>query len=130
MIKIEKQSDFLKLENIKEIIQAFIKIHFDNLCKQFDTDSLKSIGEIFYMSDRNDLDLYENVGLSLKFDEAIYESSDMLILDNGNYWITIFKVIYILSNDKAITVVFDMDCLDKSTKSWLLEDCTERIVYL
>lgn len=130
MIKIEKQSDFLKLENIKEIIQAFIKIHFDNLCKQFDTDSLKSIGEIFYMSDRNDLDLYENVGLSLKFDEAIYESSDMLILDNGNYRTTIFKVIYILSNDKAITVVFDMDCLDKSTKSWLLEDCTERIVYL
>ena len=61
---------------------------------------------------------------------AIYDISNLLILEDNKSKIKIFQTVYLLNNDMAITVIFDINILDNLIKSWFLEDCTERTVYL
>lgn len=129
MVKIEKRSDFNLLDS-HYLIKRYIEYQYNLICKNFDCTDLKDIGAIFYLQDEYDLKSYGKVGLALSFDKAIYETSDLLTLDDGISKIIIFQVIYALTNDVAITVIFELNCLDEETKSCFLEDCTERTVYL
>lgn len=130
MLKIERRSD-IDFLNCHYLIKKYIQNHFNLICKNYDcTDDIKNVGAIFYLQDKTDLKRHKEIGLSLSFDKAIYETSDLLVLENGKSKITVFQAVYLLNNDMAITVIFDMKCLDDLTKSWLLEDCTERTVYL
>lgn len=129
MVKIESRQNF-ELLNSHYLIKKYIEIHYNSICKNFDCKDLKQTGAIFYLSDISDLSLYSNTGISLSFDKAIYESAELLTINDRESKITIFQVIYLLNNDMAITVIFDMKSLDELTKSWLLEDFTERKIII
>lgn len=126
MVKIEQISDFLLL-NSHYLIKKYIEIHYNSICENLDCKDLKQTGAIFYLSDISDLSLYS---ISLSFDKAIYESSELLTINDKESEIAIFQVVYLLNNDMAITVIFDMKILDELTKSWLLEDFTERMIII
>lgn len=130
MVKVEKESDIDLLDGSHYLIKKYIHNHFNLICKNYDCTDLMKVGAIFYLHCISDLKKYREMGLTMPFDKAIYENSDLLILTDSKSKITVFQVIYLLNNDMAITVIFDMKCLDDLTKSWLLEDCTERTVYL
>lgn len=116
MVKIEQISDFLLL-NSHYLIKKYIEIHYNSICENLDCKDLKQTGAIFYLSDISDLSLYSNTGISLSFDKAIYESSELLTINDKESEIAIFQVVYLLNNDMAITVIFDMKSLDELTKS-------------
>lgn len=130
MVKIERTDDIELLKNSHYLVRKYIHNHFNLICKNYDCTDLKQVGAIFYLQNEKDLRKHRETGLSLPFDKIIYESSELLTLIDGKSKISVFQVIYLLNNDMAITVIFDISCLDNSTKSWLLEDCSERMVYL
>lgn len=130
MVKIEKESDIELLNSSHYLIKKYLQNQFNIICKNYDCTDLNEVGAIFYLYSPKDLKRYKEIGLSLSFDRSIYETSDLITLNDGAAKITIFQVIYLLNNDMAVTVIFDMDILDDLTKSWLLEDCTERTVSL
>lgn len=130
MVKVEKESDIDLLDGSHYLIKKYIHNHFNLICKNYDCTDLKQVGAIFYLQEKCELRKYKDLGLSLPFDKAVYENSDLLILKDIKSKIIVFQVIYLLNNDMAITVIFDMKCLDDLTKSWLIEDCAERMVYL
>lgn len=130
MVKVEKESDIDLLDGSHYLIKKYIHNHFNLICKNYDCTDLKQVGAIFYLQEKSDFKEHKKMGLSLPFDKAIYENSNLLILEDRKSKITILQVIYLLNNDMAITVIFDIKCLDGLTKSWFLEDCTERTVYL
>ncbi len=129
MVKIENKQNF-ELLNSHYLIKKYIEIHYNSICKNFDCKDLKQTGAIFYLSDISDLSLYSNTGISLSFDKAIYESAELITINDRETKMTIFQVVYLLNNDMAITVIFDMKSLDELTKSWLLEDFTERTIII
>lgn len=129
MVKIEKRSD-IDLLNSHYLIKKYIQNHFNLICKNYDCTDLIKVGAIFYLHSNDDLKNFRETGLSLPFNKSIYETSDLLTLDDGKSKITVFQTVYLLSNDIAITVIFDIKNLNELIKSWLLEDCTERTVYL
>lgn len=129
MQRIEKRDD-IDLIDSNYLIKKYLLNYFDSICKNCCCTDLKQVGAIFYLQEKSDFKEHIKTGLSLPFDKAIYEDSNLLILEDRKSKITILQVIYLLNNDTAITVIFDMKCLDDLTKSWLIEDCAERMVYL
>lgn len=129
MQRIEKRDD-IDLIDSHYLIKKYLLNQFNLICKNYDCTDLKQVGAIFYLQDKTDLDRHKEIGLLLSFDMAIYETSDLFTLEDSKSKITIFQVVYLLNNDMAITVIFDISILDNLIKSWLLEDCTERTVYL
>lgn len=130
MVKIEKESDIDLLNSSHYLIKKYLQKQFNLICKNYDCTNLSEAGAIFYLCRNDDLRKYKEVGLTLPYNEALYEASDLIMLNDGKSKITIFQAVYLLNNDMAITVIFDMNILDDLTKSWLLEDCTEMTVYL
>lgn len=129
MVKIENRQDF-ELLNSNYLVKKYLLHQYNLICKNYDCTDLKNIGAFFYLHNKDDLNAYKEAGLSLPFDKEIYETSDLLTLNDGKSKITIFQVIYLLNNDMAITVIFDMKSLDELTKSWFLEDFTERMIVI
>lgn len=130
MVKIEKESDIELLNSSHYLIKKHLQNQFNLICKNYDCTDLSKVGAIFYLCRYDDIKRFSEIGLTLPYDETVYETSDLITLNDGKSKFTIFQVVYLLNNDMAITVVFDMNILDDLTKSWLLEDCTERTVYL
>ena len=130
MVKIEKESDMELLNSSHYLIKKYLQNQFNIICKNYDCTDLNEVGAIFYLRNKSDLKRYREIGLSMPYDEAVYETSDLITLNDRAAKITIFQAIYLLNNDMAVTVIFDMNILDDLTKSWLLEECTERTVYL
>ena len=130
MVKVKKESDINLLNGSHYLIKKYIHNHFNLICKNYDCTDLMKVGAIFYLNSKSDLKEYRETGLSLSFDKSVYETSELLILKDSKSNIMVFQAVYLLNNDIAITVIFDINILDNLTKSWLLEDCTERTVYL
>lgn len=129
MQRIEKRDD-IDLIDSHYLIKKYLLNQFNLICKNYDCTDLKQVGAIFYLQDKTDLKRYKEIGLSLPFNMAIYDISNLLILEDNKSKIKIFQTVYLLNNDMAITVIFDINILDNLIKSWFLEDCTERTVYL
>lgn len=106
MIKITQLTDLTKIPD-KEII-PYIRQLYERISAEYNDhrpNGIESIGAIFFITSRADLDKYSELGLSMPIDERRFEW-----IDDIEYGFV--DACIVLDNDTAINLIGKRECFD------------------
>ena len=131
MIQIETQEDLTKLDNknINPLITAYIKKHFLFLIRQYKCPD--QVGTTYLLTDKEDLLLHTELGLSVPLEQSVFEFADLLTLQSATDSTELWHCCFVLTNDNAISLFVPADLLLLTNlESCLKEDYTQRKVVI
>lgn len=87
-------------DNIKEYL-----IHYtQSILNQYQVNSLKKIGCIYYLENQKDIQNYHQLGLGLPLSKTAFEYGERIHFTNSLEEITLLHGCYIFNNDFAIDI--------------------------
>lgn len=131
MIKIERAEDLLELEKdstVHPLIVKYLKDYFFKLLRQYDTDSLKDAGAIYWLKKDANRALNNDRMKESPFIHRLPEETVKLLISTLNESIVIWYSCFVINNSYVISVFWEEEAVDDHTKHVWTEDYTERIV--
>lgn len=103
MITISSITDIIP-HSLLGSIKNYLTQYTQSILRQYQVDSLKGIGYIYYLENQQDIQNHQQLGLRLSLSQSKFEYGERIHLTNSHEEITLLHGCYIFNNDFAIDI--------------------------
>lgn len=103
MITISSIAD-IQLCSLPDIIKDYLAQYTQSILSQYQVNSLKEFGCIYYLENQQDIQNYHQFGLRVPLSKTAFEYGEQIQFTNSHEEITLLHGCYIFNNDFAIDI--------------------------